>query len=107
MALLLDVLSWLLLVGGGLAVLIGGIGVIRLPDVFTRLHAAGITDTLGALLIIAGLLLQAGGLINVFKLLMILLFLLFTSPVASHALAKSALAGGVKPAGAEEERTGG
>ena len=94
---LLDTVSGIMmLVGGGFAV-IGGIGVIRFPDVFTRLHAAGITDTMAPLLIIGGLMLQAGWSILSFKLLLILLFLLFTTPTASHATARAAIAGGLQP----------
>lgn len=55
-----DVLSWILLLSGSAFALIGGIGVLRMPDVFTRLHAAGITDTMGAGLILAGLMFQGG-----------------------------------------------
>ena len=44
----LDVLSWILLLGGGAFAVVGGIGLLRLPDMFSRMHGAGITDTLGA-----------------------------------------------------------
>jgi len=96
-SLALDMVSWILLLFGGGLVITGGIGVLRLPDLFTRLHAAGITDTLGAASILVGLTLQAGPNLIAVKLLLILAFLLFTSPVASHALAKAALRGGLRP----------
>lgn len=92
-----DILSWILLLAGGALVLIGGIGLIRLPDFFSRLHAVSIPDTLGVGLIIAGLMVQAGLSDISLKLLLILLFLLFTGPTATHALAKAALHGNVKP----------
>jgi multicomponent Na+:H+ antiporter subunit G len=92
-----DILSYVLLVAGGLLGVIGGIGIHRFPDFFTRLHAAGITDTLCAALILLGLGLQAGLDLASFKLLMIFAFLLFTSPTASHALANAAIHGGLKP----------
>ena len=60
MTLLVDIASWILLLGGGFFLLVGGIGVLRLPDIFTRMHAAGITDTLGAGLVLLGLIVQAG-----------------------------------------------
>ncbi len=60
MAVLLDTLSWVMLVAGGAFVLIGGIGILRLPDLYTRMHAASLTDTLGTLLILLGIMLQAG-----------------------------------------------
>lgn len=90
-------LSWLssacLLLGCVFGV-IGAIGILRMPDFFTRLHAAGITDTLCAALILLGLMLQADGFQVVIKLLLILFFLLFTTPAATHALAKTAVQGG-------------
>lgn len=92
-----DALSWILLVTGGALVIVGGIGLIRLPDFFSRLHAVSIPDTLGAGLITAGLILQAGLSLVSLKLLLILLFLLFTGPTATHALAKAALHGELKP----------
>ncbi|MGH2378259.1 MAG: monovalent cation/H(+) antiporter subunit G [Candidatus Limnocylindria bacterium] len=93
----IGVVSGALLLGGSLAVLAGGIGVLRLPDVYTRLHAAGVTDTLGALLLLSGLALLAGWSLVTVKLLLILLLLWLTSPVSSHALARAALAGKIEP----------
>jgi multicomponent Na+:H+ antiporter subunit G len=92
-----DILGWILLGIGTLFLLIGTIGLIRLPDFFTRMHAAGLIDTLGAGFILAGLMVEAGWSLNLSKLLMILLFLLFTSPTSSHALVHAALAHGLKP----------
>jgi multicomponent Na+:H+ antiporter subunit G len=93
----LDWLSGLLLLAGGLFVVIGGIGVLRMPDLYTRLHAASVAETLGAILIITGLMLVAGWSLASFKLFAILIFLLFTGPVAAYALANTAMLGGVKP----------
>jgi len=95
--LLIDVLSASLLLAGGVFGILGGIGLLRFPDFYTRLHAAGITDTLCAFLIIGGLLLQVGLTLFSLKLLLILLFMIFTSPTASHALARAALAAGLQP----------
>jgi multicomponent Na+:H+ antiporter subunit G len=92
MAILIDLLVWLALMGGVLFALIGGAGLLRLPDFYTRLHAAGVTDTLGAGLILLGLMLQGGLTLITVKLLLILLFLWFTSVVATHALVRAALA---------------
>ncbi|NEV62638.1 monovalent cation/H(+) antiporter subunit G [Thiorhodococcus minor] len=97
----LDLASLLLLSGGVFLGITGAVGVLRFPDFFTRLHAAGVTDTLSAGMILAALMLQAGlSLISV-KLAFILLFLLYTSPVASHALARAAVHAGVKPVDAK------
>jgi len=91
MAVLIDLLSWLALLGGVAFALIGSVGLLRMPDFYTRLHAAGITDTLGAGLILLGLALQAGWTLVSVKLLLILLFMWFTSPIATHALSRAAL----------------
>ncbi len=97
MALIADIVSWACLIAGSLFALIGAIGIIRLPDVFARMHGAGIIDTMGAGLILVGLMVQAGFTIVTVKLILILAFLMLTSPTATHALARSALSGGVKP----------
>lgn len=97
MALVVDIVSWILLASGAAFLIIAGIGILRLPDVFTRMHAAGIGDTLGASLIGVGLMVQSGFTLVTVKLMFILLFLFFTSPTATHALAKAAHAGRVKP----------
>ena len=94
---IINILSWLCLLTGSFFAVSGGIGLLRFPDFFSRLHPAGVTDTLGAGLIILGLLFQAGLTLISFKLMMIIAFLLFTSPTATHALAKAALHGNLKP----------
>ena len=94
---IIELLSWTLLIVGGLLGIVGGIGLYRLPDFYSRLHAAGITDTLCAMLILAGLGLQAGWTLTAFKLALIFVFLFFTAPTASHALASAALHSGLKP----------
>ncbi|MBL8671032.1 MAG: monovalent cation/H(+) antiporter subunit G [Alphaproteobacteria bacterium] len=96
-AALLDGLSWALLVSGGLFCMVGGIGLLRMPDFYTRCHAASVTDTLGAGLVLAGLVLQCDQVLVAAKLAIIGLLLLFIGPVATHALARAALHAGVKP----------
>jgi len=100
----IDALSWVLLVAGGAFCVIGALGLVRMPDFFTRMHAASVTDTLGAGLMLAGLILQAGFTLVAVKLIAIGLLILLTSPAATHALAQAALARGVKPLLAEEDR---
>ena len=97
LATLLDIASWLLLSAGGLFVFIGGVGALRMPDLYTRMHAASITDSVGPILIIAGIMLQAGLSLASIKLAAILLFLLLTGPTASNALASAALLAGKNP----------
>ena len=93
----IEVLSWILILGGSGFVIIGGIGLLRLPDFYTRIHAAGITDTLGSWLILLGLMLHEGFTLGAAKLAMLLFFLLATGPLASHALAKAAYLRGLDP----------
>ena len=95
----IDALSWVLIASGGFLCIVGGIGLLRLPDFYSRTHAGGLTDTLGASLILSGLILQAGvGLVAV-KLAMIAALLHVTSPTGTHALAKAAYARGVRVGG--------
>ena len=97
MSLILDILSWLLLVAGGVFCIIGGIGLIRMPDFYTRVHAASVTETLGAGLILLGLMLQAGFTLACAKLAVIAVLILFMSPTATHALTRAALLRGLHP----------
>ncbi len=89
--LIIDFISGALLLAGSVFLVIGGVGLLRMPDFYTRIHAAGITDTLGASAVLLGLALQAGWDLMSVKLVIILLFLLVTSPTAAHSLAKAAL----------------
>lgn len=91
----LDVLSGVLLAAGSVFVLSGGVGLLRFPDFYTRTHAASVTDSAGAGLILLGLLLQVSSWEVGARLLIILLFLTLTSPTATHILAQSARRDGV------------
>lgn len=93
----IDALSWALLVGGGFFCIVGAIGMLRMPDFYTRMHAASVTETLGAGLILAGLLLQAGLTLVGAKLVMMGLLIFFASPTATHALARAAMTRGLEP----------
>ena len=94
---IIDILSWACLTIGGVLGIIGGIGIHRFPDFYSRLHAVGIADTLSAILILLGLGLQAGLSLAAFKLFLIFVFLFFTSPTATHALTSAALHSGLEP----------
>jgi multicomponent Na+:H+ antiporter subunit G len=97
MEMILDVAAWLCVLAGIFFMVVGTIGIIRMPDVYTRLHAAGMTDTMGAGFLLLAMCLQAApGLVTV-RLIIVYAFLLFTSPIATHALARAALVGGVEP----------
>ena len=86
-----------LCLAGALLCFIGTVGVLRFPDVYTRLHAASITDTSGATLVLLGMAFLAPGWLVVSKLVAIFIFLFLTSPTASHALANAAHTAGVQP----------
>ena len=96
-ALGLDLVSWVLLVTGGAFAIIGGIGVVRLPDFYSRLHASGVTDTAAAYLILAGLMVQGGLALVTVKLALIGFFMFFTNPTSTHALASTAHSHGLEP----------
>ena len=99
-----EILSWAFILTGCVFLLIGAIGLIRLPDVFARMHAAGIIDTLAVGLLALGMGVQAGLSLVTVKLGLILLFMFFASPTSTHALAKAALDGGVQPQINEDQR---
>jgi len=103
MAAVIDMISLALLTAGGFCVFVGGVGVLRLPDLYTRMHAASITDTAGPLLVLAGLALQAGWSLALFKLAVVLVFLSVTSPTAAYALGNAALVSGYRPAIVSDE----
>ena len=94
---LMDALSWACLVGGGFFCIVGAVGMLRMPDFYTRMHAASVIETLGAGLILLGLMLQAGLTLVAVKLLMVGVLIFFASPTATHALARAAMARGLKP----------
>jgi multicomponent Na+:H+ antiporter subunit G len=107
MEFIVDMFSALCLLLGSFLCLSGGVGIIRFPDFYTRMHAVGVTDTLGAAMILIGLMLQNPEVLVLLKLLMILVMTLFISPAASHALAKAALRNDLLPLTDRQENKGG
>ncbi|MGE0766083.1 MAG: monovalent cation/H(+) antiporter subunit G [Hyphomicrobiaceae bacterium] len=100
----IDLLSWAFILAGSFFICVGMLGLVRMPDVFTRMHAASVTDTLGAGLLFAGFMLQAGFTLVTVKLIFILGFLFFTGPVVTHALAQAAFHAGILPRLQEDRR---
>ncbi len=90
-------LSALCLGVGGFFSIVGGIGLVRMPDFYTRMHAASITETLGAGFLLIGMMLYAGLTLISVKLAMIGLLSFVASPTATHALARAALLSGLSP----------
>ena len=82
---------------GVITMLVGAIGVVRFPDFFTRLHAAGKGDTLGQGLVLLGLLCFASSFQDGLKLVLIVVFILIVNPTATHALARAAWLQGLAP----------
>jgi len=92
-----DIISWVLLGLGSFFLVVGAIGLVRMPDVFTRMHATSVAEALGVGCILGGLMIQGGLTLVTFKLVCLFLLLFFTAPVASHAIARAAMADGVEP----------
>lgn len=90
-------LTWVFVVAGSLFLIVGAIGILRFPDFYSRIHPAGITDTMGAWLVLVGLMFASDSWLVTVKLVMLLLFLAITSPLSGHALAKAAYLRGLKP----------
>ena len=105
--LLLVILSGFFIVCGVVALLVGSIGLLRLPDVYCRIHAVGMIDTAGASFIILGMIIHEGFTLVSVKLVLIGVFLFFTSPIATHAVAQVAHKSGVVPVGRNLARVAG
>lgn len=97
-----DIAVWIFLVAGSLFCIIGAVGVIRMPDFYTRTHAASVTDTLGATLILVGLAIHSGPNLVTVKLVFVCTLLYITSPTAGHALVKAAYSKGLDAPDVEE-----
>ena len=85
-----EIFSWIFILLGSFLILVGSIGLIRLPDFWSRLHGASITDTGGVLFLLIGMMIQAGSIWIFLKLVAIGIFLFISSPTASHAIANAA-----------------
>jgi len=94
---IMDILTLLLLGAGALFFLAGTIGLLRFPDVYTRLHALTKADNVGLGLMVAGLALQAESWFVVGKLLLIWLLVLLASAGVAHLIARIALRRGIEP----------
>ncbi len=105
--LLVTMFSGLFIACGVVALLIGSLGLLRLPDVYCRIHAVGMIDTAGASFIILGMIIHEGFTLVSVKLVLIGVFLFFTSPIATHAVAQVAYKSGVAPVGRNLARVAG
>jgi len=91
-----SVVVWIGLLGGAFFLLVSSIGVIRLPDFYSRSHASAKSETLGAMLVLGTLALYNGLELNSVKLLLVLVLVALTSPTGIHALARAALRSGLE-----------
>ena len=105
--LLVTMFSVVFIVCGVVALLIGSLGLLRLPDVYCRIHAVGMIDTAGAGFIILGMVIHEGFTLVTMKLVLIGVFMFFTSPIATHAVAQVAFKSGVVPVGRNLTRAAG
>lgn len=103
-AVAVDVASFALMIVGSFFLVVGAVGLVRMPDVFTRMHAASVIDTVGAGFLISGMCLQAGASLVTVKLLILLVLFLFGSPIATHALAQACLHENIQPRLVEDRR---
>jgi multicomponent Na+:H+ antiporter subunit G len=101
---LVETASWLCILVGSFFTLVGAFGLVRMPEIFTRMHAASVVDTLGVGFLILGMGLQAGLALTTLKLAFLLALFFFTGPVVTHALAQACLHENVQPAFTEDRR---
>lgn len=97
MALAINILSWALILAGSFFIVAGALGLVRMPDLFTRMHAASVIDTTGVGFLVLGMMLQAGLSLVTLKLLFILALFFFAGPVVTHALSQAALHEKIEP----------
>jgi multicomponent Na+:H+ antiporter subunit G len=97
MSVAVEWLGWAFLALGSFFCVVGGLGLVRMPDFYTRMHAASVTDTVGAGFLLLGMMLFAGFSLVTVKLVIVGFLIFFTSPTATHALAKAGLHRGVEP----------
>ncbi|MCY4152489.1 MAG: monovalent cation/H(+) antiporter subunit G [Aestuariivita sp.] len=102
---MIDIIAALLLVLGGFFSLFAGIGIVRMPDVYIRMHASTKVGTLASGLIMAGVAVHFSEPSVVIKSVLVILFLLLTAPIAAHMIGRAALHTGVKPWGVGERST--
>ena len=93
----MNILSIIFIVAGLFFLIVAAIGVIRLPDVYSRSHAVSLTDSLGAFLMLVGISLHEGLSINMLKILVVLILLYILNPVIAHATIRAARRAGLEP----------
>ena len=97
MALIVEIISWILILGGAGFSIVGAIGILRFPEFWSRLHAVSVSDSAGMILLLAGMAMQSGFSLITVKVFLIGVFLFLTGPTATHAVANAALVSGLRP----------
>lgn len=93
----MEIVSTIFILAGLFFLIVAAIGVLRLPDVFSRSHAVSLTDSLGAFLMLFGIAIHEGLSKNVLKIFAVLTLLYIQNPVIAHATIRAALRAGLKP----------
>ena len=106
MNLIVEIASWILILLGSFFTIVGAVGLLRMPEIFTRMHAASVTDTLGVGFLLLGMAVQAGLSLVTLKLFFLLALFVFIAPVVTHALARACLHERIEPMLAEDRRQG-
>jgi multicomponent Na+:H+ antiporter subunit G len=101
---LLNILSWVLILSGSAFTLIGAIGTLRFPDFWSRLHAASVSESAGMILLVSGMCLHSGFTLITVKLIIIAIFIFITGPTSTHAVASASLTSGETPECEEQTR---
>lgn len=91
-----DVITLALFAASGFYFLAGSIGLVRFPDVYTRLHALTKADNLGLGLLVTGIAIRSGSLATAAKLYLIWLLVLFASATSCYLVANAARTGGIR-----------
>jgi multicomponent Na+:H+ antiporter subunit G len=99
---ILDAIAIVFLAGGAFFLLVSTVGLLRLPDFFSRTHAVGKSETLGGFLVLLGLAVHAGLTLESLKLFLIVIFIAVTNPAGVHTVARAALRAGIRPWTGEE-----
>ncbi len=93
----MQILAVVLMIGGTFFLTVSAIGLLRLPDFYSRTHAVGKSETLGTILILSGLAVYNGWELSTIKILFIVIFALIANPTATHAISRAALRSGLQP----------
>jgi multicomponent Na+:H+ antiporter subunit G len=93
----MTLLAAIIMLGGVFFLTVSSMGVVRLPDFYSRTHAVGKSETLGAMLLLSGLAIYNGFSLSSLKLLLILVFVAVANPTATHTISRAALHTGLQP----------